>query len=102
MALPTSGGVRAKGEHMRMRIVLSAAAVLAAGASVAVAVPALADGAGSTARQEKAPAVVVPEVGGRSEVTAGDQGKWPGDPYAGKCVFALRGDSEVRPCQTGR
>ncbi|TWP52507.1 hypothetical protein FKR81_09275 [Lentzea tibetensis] len=73
----------------RIGIVLGAAAVvLTAGA---IAVPALAGTAEDAPRAELTPQAEqapAPEA----------QPKFPGDPYAGRCVYWLTGDTQLREC----
>ena len=81
---------------MRTRIVLPAVATVTLVAALAVAVPALANASGPAAKpvQKSSTTMVTPQT------ATVDHGKYPGDPYAGKCVFALRGDSQVHECGT--
>jgi hypothetical protein len=79
---------------VRTRIILPVVGAVAAAGALVLAVPALA------ATSRPAPKAVhttsTTTVTTRSATT--DQGKYPGDPYAGRCVFALKGDSQVHEC----
>jgi Rieske Fe-S protein len=81
---------------VRTRIVLPAVGTVAVAAALALAVPALANTSGPapTPAQTSSTTAVTPQT------ATADQGKYPGDPYAGKCVFALTGDSQVHECGT--
>ena len=80
---------------MRIKLILP---VVAAGAvAAAVAAPALADAA---AGRQATPSVktVTPAKHIAPPAPLKDGEKYPGDPYAGKCVYALVGESEVHYC----
>jgi Rieske Fe-S protein len=81
---------------VRTRIVLSAVATVAVAGAVALAGPALANASGPAPKPAQKSSTTV----GTPRTATTDQGKYPGDPYAGKCVFALPADSLVHECGT--